>query len=172
MKRTEITGSDVNAGGFDGTEGKKRLAEQLSNKRSALSYKQKLNEIIPCPRNITEPFTTGWITSLLGHSLFYVLGHSWINLHYTLQAGCLPHLPLPPLHSRAFAKAPRSGWGEGRAVRKWFLVVYSAGGGRRMLYFFPFKRNCLIYVCLLKGKCLATKQKQILTEAFLRALRE
>lgn len=50
----------------------------------------------------------------------------------------------------------------------WFIQL----GGKGMLYFFPSKRNCLIYVCLLQGKRLATKQKQILTEAFLRALRE
>lgn len=151
MKRTEITGSDVNAGGFDGTEGKKRLAEQLSNKRSALSYKQKLNEIIPCPRNITEHFTTGWITSLLGHSLFYVLGHSWINLHYTLQAGCLPHLPLPPfilvhlqkLLGVAGERAEQSGSGFW-----WFIQLGEEGG---CSIFFLLKGTALYTSVYLRG---------------------
>lgn len=101
-----------------------------------------------------------------------LLAHILNKLTLNTPSRLLPHLPPPaPLYSHTFAKAPGV-TGEGREVRKWLWGFHPAGAGCGQLV----QKKEMPYICLflfsLKYLAIKKKQKYILTEAFLRALRE
>lgn len=170
VKRTQVTGAEANADGFDGTGGREGCTSSMFLKKNRIeSISRKQIKSYPA-RETVKCFNVGWRRSLLRCSLLYALGLS-MNIKHSKQV--ISPLPTPfilahlqKLPGVTGERAEKSGSGFGvspcQGWEELVLVLFSWEGSA--LYTSVF----LIWNVWLNKK----KQKQVLTEAFLRALRE
>lgn len=138
-----------------------------------LQAKSKLSHILPKKQSVFYCRTNYKLARLLP-ALCSQPTVEYLNVTHSRQV--ISPSSTPPLYSSTFARALQNWLERGQRSQEVGLGLYSTGGGRGTLWvFLLLKRNCFTHICSIREQCLATKEKQkhnILTEAFLRALRE